>query len=761
MDRSIAHNAILRVNAYRHIRQRATRLIRSRSNATPKTARKGSGLSLDQHQRHLPFPNKYLTRHGRPQQESPALRFRLLTDSINKNLSPSDKDLQAWVQDFLSLGSLQLLRVYDCNEAIRILHNLDRKYSSNKNEDGRKKLEKLVELVRQALQSNSLPSTSHGSLHLLSYYKESRQYDKGLEFWNWLSGTNEAALNPLYVGAAIELLAVYGAGIDYCEDVYERTLAQQGDISSQYYFTPGAILPDRSKAIMIRGTSSGLLQGIISARLSYGKWQRAYLSLDTAFMLRPTQIVPRVLDLFVFERPIFEAISVFFMHCRGGNPVPEVTFSAILNSLKGLAGSLNDYNTKVRLIRTIFSVLEAYIGSGGSVNTIHLNIITAAVCSVIPSESVMTPVNILEGSKHLRNVIVDLFARLFGFFICRSVSPNLVTFGEVISQALHFGHFDVAKVAASDMLALGIVPKYSTATDMLKTAALLKDPQLLKTAWACIREISSARQGNTPKPQVWKSLTAAAQACGLESFVEDELQCLAPKNLLQARSAVQSVDETTAKHFYATQLKQDCLDGDQVHAFHHLCTEIDHSLNHVEDIQSGKFRDLLQYPINEPTTFKWPEVAEESWQRKLYDELTVEKGQKEPDLRSLSGDQSEDTIPAVSDTGVPFDELRYSNWKTINNLLIQAEAWERRSAASTDAAIKRKQASFQQKNPAGSSGPSAARYLPWMEQFKTFQQNNQDEQATHWTEDAWRRRIFRLRDTNYEFHADTSTVSLL
>lgn len=202
-------------------------------------------------------------------------------------------------------------------------------------------------------------------MHLLSYYKESSHFDKGLEFWDWLSKKDEAALDPIYVGAAIELLAVYGAGIAYCEDVYERTLAQQRDISSQYYLSPGAILPDRSKAVTIKGTSLGLLQGILSARLFYGRWQRSYLALDTAFMLRPTQIVPRVLDLFVYERPVYEALPVFFMYCRGGNAVPKVTLSAILNSLKELTNRACDHNARMQLIRAMFDVVEAYVGSAG------------------------------------------------------------------------------------------------------------------------------------------------------------------------------------------------------------------------------------------------------------------------------------------------------------------------------------------------------------------------------------------------------------
>lgn len=154
--------------------------------------------------------------------------------------------------------------------------------------------------------AGSMPSASSLPLHLLSYYKESGRFDEGIDLWNWLSKADDAAFTPIYAGAAIELLAVYGAGTRYCEDIYQRTLDQQGDISSQYHLSPGAILPDRSKAVRIKGTSLGLLQGILTARVLYGKWQSSYLTLDTAFRLRPTQIVPRVLDVFVYERSLLK-----------------------------------------------------------------------------------------------------------------------------------------------------------------------------------------------------------------------------------------------------------------------------------------------------------------------------------------------------------------------------------------------------------------------------------------------------------------------
>lgn len=351
-----------------------------------------------------------------------------------------------------------------------MLHNLDRKYRKERNDNNQKLVHVLVEKVRQAYVSRLLPSTSHVPLHLLSYYKESGHLVEGIEFWKWLS-TDEAKLDPVYAGAAIELLALYGAGIRYCEDVYERTLLQQERIGTQYYLSPGAILPDRSKAVVISGTSLGLLQGILSARLFYGQWQRSYLVLDTAMTLRPTQIVPRFLDLFVYGRPIFEALPVFFMYCRGGNVVSSVTLTAILNSLRGLSEHVSHYNIRMQLIQAMFRVVEAYTASAGRLGPPHLNILTSAFLGAMPPKPAVTPTESVEGDEEFMYMVIHFFTNLFVYFYRHNASPNSTTFGEMISKAVSLRYFALAKVIFQNMLSLDISPSESTAIRMIKAVS--------------------------------------------------------------------------------------------------------------------------------------------------------------------------------------------------------------------------------------------------------------------------------------------------
>ena len=263
-----------------------------------------------------------------------------------------------------------------------------------------------------------------------------------------------------------------------------------------------------------------------------------------------------------------------------------------------------------------------------------------------------------------------------------------------------------------------------------------------------------------PDPRSWKLLAAAARRCGLESFVESELQLLIPERFLQIKSALQEEDEDIMELFKITRTEDEDTGLDEVQKFEALCTETCQSLIRMKDLQHGRFRDFRQYPVNEPTAFTWPTLAKEHWERKLYDELTYEEGHKPSDPALLNGfDQTKNTLPAISDTGVPFDELRYENWKTVNNLLVQAEAWERRTETSADAAIQERRAPNPGERIGGTSGATTIRHPLSMQQFEAYRQDVETEERTKLTEEAWRSKILRLRDSNYESRTHKSTFS--
>ena len=660
-------------------------------------------------------------------------------------------------------------------QVARILHNLDRKYRTVKDKETQKVVNGLVETVREAYVAGTLPRAAPFPLHLFSYYKESGRFDQGISFWNWLSKIDDATFSPTYAGAAIEFLAIYGAGVRYCEDVFQRTLDQQGDINSQYHLSPGAILPDRSKAVKIKGTSLGLLQGILTARVLYGKWQSAFLALDTAFRLRPTQVVPRVVDLIIYERPVFEALPIFFMYCRGGNRFTSgKTLMGILKPLKALVGQMSPYKTKAGIVRAMFSAVEAYVGSAGVLTTQHLNFIIATIIGAMPQRSAKVMIESNPADEGLPNDMLEVLAKLAAVFSGHNATPNEVTFAQIISTAVSRGYPEVALAAAQDMVDMGVPLSEQVALDLLKAvsctqgpdkvefadflskAGLLLDPELFKLAWTSICNISLYEK-KKPHPESWSLMTVVARSCGLDSYAEEQLQALAPDIAVQALQTKPLLD------FFTAEEKSRKWQPGDARACKDMCADIHEYLNRMKDMKCGTFRNFMEGPLDEDTFFAWPGAANESWQRKLYDEVSLDqhRGRSSKPSPACIEDMVDfqDQLPSISDTGIEFDELRYLNWKTINTLLVQAEVYERRREASTNAAIEERSPS----DPQGTISHGKldkAPYLTSVDRVHAYLEDVENELNRQMTEEEWRTRILRLRNPEYEALVDSNTSSV-
>ncbi|KAL8642721.1 MAG: hypothetical protein Q9228_000606 [Teloschistes exilis] len=715
---------------------------------------KGQSPSLSQHS---PLGRTSAAHESLLATQLALLKFRKDTDTIGRDLRVSPDDLRSWIEDFLRFGRFKVVEDRDSGEVARILHNLSRKFRSDSDKDSEKLVNEMVETVRKAYVAGLIPSATLFSMHLFSYYKESGHFNQGIDFWNWISEADDAPLDPVFVGAAIEMLAVYGASIQYCEDIYQRTLDQQRDISSQYHLSPGAMLPDRSKPANIKGTSLGLLQGILTARLLYGKWQSSYLTLDTSFRLRPTQMVPRILDLFAYERPIFEVLPVFYMYCRGGNVVPGQTFMALLKSMKALADHISTYTVKINIIKAIVSMLEAYVGSGGMLSTRHLNMIARTLVSALPQNHTVRSRNPAALKvEDMTRTIVDVLTNVIYYFSLGNAPPNRVTFDGIISQALLQGYPNLAKVALQDMKESNFSPEKPAALDLLQGAYLLRDSAMLKTTWACLRNLASSEQEQVLDTRSWTIMATAAKACGDDEFFQEQLQDLAPRLPSGAKTAADLADRSAFHNRFSAGQGLEGPSVDDVRAFQSFCETVQLSFERMERVQPGKYRDLTNNPVDEKTIFDWPDIGEESWQRSLYEELTHEGNQRSSRPSQVEQDLDPQHLAyAVSDTGIRLDELRYSNWKTINKLLIQTEVSEGHREVSTDAAMKEKRASPQQGSTTIDKRPNRGRSIATAQQFQRYQQDAEAERSRQMTEQEWRQRILRLRDPDYELLVHT------
>lgn len=145
----------------------------------------------------------------------------------------------------------------------------------------------------------------------------------------------------------------------------------------------------------------------------------------------------------------------------------------------------------------------------------------------------------------------------------------------------------------------------------------------------------------------------------------------------------------------------------------------------------------------QPSIWLWPTVVPEERQRNLYHEMSSNSS----DILPL-GALNESSDRAVSPTDISFANLQYRNLKTINSLLMQAEAFESRPERSKNSGYKKSPWAAASPNLVTKfeDGSTYPHHSPWLlEHLDDIRM----ESTKQYTEQEWRDKILNLRSPNY------------
>ena len=106
----------------------------------------------------------------------------------------------------------------------------------------------------------------------------------------------------------------------------------------------------------------------------------------------------------------------------------------------------------------------------------------------------------------------------------------------------------------------------------------------------------------------------------------------------------------------------------------------------------------------------WPATVPEEWQRRLYNEFSSQSG---VELSAVSVFYRGGKYPKP--LGFSYSELRYRSWKAINNLLLQAEAFESRKERLIDSQdLKGRSHSVARSKIREEDDSAKPHHLPWL-----------------------------------------------
>ena len=239
-------------------------------------------------------------------------------------------------------------------------------------------------------------------------------------------------------------------------------------------------------------------------------------------------------------------------------------------------------------------------------------------------------------------------------------------------------------------------------------------------------------------------MATSARKFGLESFADDQLRSLDPETARKAGIAMHYVDNDVTDIARVAEFEHTTPDATDAPGLRNAWCRLLETIHRMAKFQPGAFRDFHNHPLNEANLLTWSDNAKESWQRRLYDDLTRDKEYE--DRHSTLPDRTNNhEPPAVSNTGIIFDELRYLNWKSVNSLLLQAQQFHKRVETSIDAAIQDRRASPELKGPRTSNPTAGPRYAISMGQFQNYQHDINKTKSEAMDENDWRALILELR----------------
>ncbi|KAB2109584.1 hypothetical protein AG0111_0g700 [Alternaria gaisen] len=585
------------------------------------------------------------------------------------------RNVQLVMELYPTLLAAKVLNSYDTRRITQVLHvRIRNEHSPSKRDELFPFVQQLVSHLRQG----TVEPHPFAFVHLFGIYKDAKRFDEGYALWEWLVQQDERYVSQAVYGAAIELMA-YGRlkPLPLLEDLYNDGLQRFPGTFAEYHLSPDAIVPDRTQLTTISGIPTLLLQGILTARILARDWKRAYLALDTALRIYPTQTPPRYFELFMTERPISEGYTAFMLACRAGVAMRPTHVTALITKLRAAMGASQSMADRVMLLRAIANAMYGYLEAGETLEGIHVGSFLRAFELLLPEP--IGGEDYVGEAAEMRDILAVTAHKIMSDLIQAGMPPELRSLQALISISGKLRLPSLLSATLQDIEAAGFELGPIERRTIITSAGLLKDKKLLEQYWLLV--VSDAEANSTPIPfEDWITFTKACRRANHSDYFRSQLLKLpyAIDNNTE-RHIIQQIDmpETSAlNHRY------------QYMSVKELTMELDALKTQMKDIEtvvmSGQPLNLHASPLYMHLDPQHPSLGREEDLRSVYNELTTDPHQPPPPPATPDSPVQ----PAVSPTGIPLDDLRFQNWVTVHEMMDTAADYESDLRYAVDTAIK-------------------------------------------------------------------------
>ena len=537
------------------------------------------------------------------------------------------------------------------------------------------------------------------SANILLYLRDYVSIRKAMEFFEWIKLQRNEYGNLRVYAFGMSLFLAEHRGLFACKELFEEALEKYGDQMSRYHLMPNAACSNPHKPTATRGTGMVLLNQLAQVYLYHGEWQNAYLCTDTVFRLHPEMAFTTSLNI-TQTRPLNEAFQYGCMGLRAGASTRTDLFSRTLRQISRAQLSDLGQDTMLDLSRATLAGIHHLAASSRGVGGGSLCFLAHAAINLLPPR---TNEMGAEQRAEVDEIAHRLLIQVLNIHRAFQIPPHLYLSKILISAGkrrqnkylFNFG-FDLIRDGdiLNDMIwkkildTDGIGCPVSTAELEMTLADWLTNlqqnpPQYLRMARSFAKALN-----------VGSELETLFNGSGYCAGVADDL-LLRTFRQQKSNSLENAEPPVLAEHV-------------QVEASMKRCSDFLAAMSDFELlVRSGKHRDLYNHPPERITLLPASSEPPEAWQRELYAEMCVpsatampaasndsadtqptggkatrgagaEEAERslEPNALHAATDASGAPVVHRTHTGYPLAELRFRSWADMNNLLLEAAAYE-------------------------------------------------------------------------------------
>ena len=618
-------------------------------------------------------------------------------------------------------------------------------------------LSKYIGIFASHYVTKALPPHSDASTLLLALYGHMRAHEMKARLWNWMVHQDDRYVSTKTYAEAVVSAARSNQSLRVCEELYEEALIRYSDKHVGLIHSPDFMLPHDLQDSTVRSIGVHLCFTIFDARLRKRDWRTAYLNLDTAFHLWPSTIDDRFLKPVLQGRPVHEGYQVYFLYCQAGAYVRGKELHVLLDSMARACGDSVDFGLKLDLIKAMLEAILLFVKiKDARLDARHLDCLIRGVLSILPRQGIRSTQN----DSKVDTAVSSFLSYFMKWFSTRGSKPSVGTLTSVIywssklmnSSLLEWG-LQVFGDMDQNLTLQKLCNDYSPANlplynSLLCAAGEFRSAETVKIAWECLARCRK-RAKDEPRLPDWRTFADAAKKTSLVPYYSSQLGLFVSRGEIGALAAKQAN--------YVSRLRRiNRLDQAMYAETPDICIAIETFLQNardiLEDVKSTSLNRAKNIPLDRCSIWRWPANVPEEWQRRLYDGMSAKSSVVLPaDLLPYIGGKARKSM------GLSYRELRYRSWKTINNLLLQAEAFEHRkerlseSQDSTDG-VQPIARSKLRKMDDGSTRPD---HLPWLLEHLD---DIEKESNRQYNEEEWREKILNLRSPNYRYARPKQTA---